>query len=155
MEDQVSDLQRAARVGATVQIQSVALETLAVHSALPSDGSLPQEGIRCSPSAHGARYEVVNNHLAVSVSLQLEALDEVDGERVLNVVATFRLLYSLPDMTEHSPEDLQCFARLNGTFNVWPYWRELVQSLGSRVGLSDLVIPVFRPHEWQSREEPS
>ena len=98
---------------------------------------------------------MINNHLVVLVSLQLRAFDELDGEMVLDVGAKFRLLYSLPDMHRHTPEDLQCFARLNGTFNAWPYWRELVQSLGNRVGLSRLVVPVFRAHEWQSRDKPA
>ncbi len=119
-----------------------------MRSELPHDGSFPEE-VGCAPlSQWETEHEVVDDdRLSVSVSLQLEAYDALGSEELLRVDATFRVLYSVPDMSEHSHEDFQCFARLNGTFNVWPYWRELVQTTGNRVGLSDLVIPVFRPHE--------
>ena len=82
----------------------------------------------------------------MSVFLVFEALDDDDGDDVLlSVTATFTAVYSIPEPSSHSPDDLQCFARLNGTYNVWPYWREPVHTMGSRAGLPGLVVPVFRP----------
>jgi len=36
------------------------------------------------------------------------------------------------------------FARTNGIYNAWPYWREFVQNMIARMNLPPLVIPVFR-----------
>jgi hypothetical protein len=45
---------------------------------------------------------------------------------------------------EELQEHLAAFAKVNGIYNVWPYFRELVQSMGSRLGLPPVVLPVFR-----------
>lgn len=40
--------------------------------------------------------------------------------------------------------DLDSFARINGIFNAWPYWRERVHAMTNDMGLPKLVVPVFR-----------
>ena len=158
VENQPTDLQRVARIAPIVQIQSVSLQTLDLQSTLPCSGFEP-EGIRYTPEPGEAEYEVVDvDRLAVLVSLDLDVFgdDPDDGDDpVFRVSATFCVQYSLLTMPEHASEDLQSFARINGTFNVWPYWRALVQALGNQAGLHNLVIPVFRPHELPDRHQPS
>ena len=35
------------------------------------------------------------------------------------------------------------FGKINGIFNIWPYWREYVQSSISRIGLPPVAIPLM------------
>ena len=42
---------------------------------------------------------------------------------------------------------LELFAQANGTFNLWPYWREFVQSTSTRMGLPALTVPSYRIEE--------
>jgi hypothetical protein len=54
------------------------------------------------------------------------------------------LTYKVPAGSTFATETLEAFARFNGIFNAWPYWREYVQSATSQMGLPRLILPVFR-----------
>jgi hypothetical protein len=43
-----------------------------------------------------------------------------------------------------SPAALEKFGEHNAAFHIWPYWREVVQSAASRMGLPRIVLPPFR-----------
>lgn len=58
--------------------------------------------------------------------------------------ATFELEYTLPSDLNASDEELNAFARLNGLFNAWPYFREFVQASMARMQLPPLVLPLMR-----------
>jgi preprotein translocase subunit SecB len=81
--------------------------------------------------------------VAVEFSAQLKSA----AERIppwVALGATFELSYGLDAPVAASGGDLRAFAELNGVFNAWPYWREYVQSMTTRMGLPPLVVPVFR-----------
>lgn len=63
---------------------------------------------------------------------------------MLSIRATFDLRYQLSKIAECSRQDLTQFANVNGVYNAWPYWRELIQSVSVRMGLPPLTLPVFR-----------
>jgi hypothetical protein len=63
---------------------------------------------------------------------------------VVSIEATFLLTYSGEKLSEISPEQVAAFGQANGIYNAWPYWREFVQAMTTRMGLPPLVIPVFR-----------
>lgn len=44
-------------------------------------------------------------------------------------------------------ESLALFSNHNVPFNVWPYWRETVQSACGRMGLPRFVLPTHRLHK--------
>lgn len=60
------------------------------------------------------------------------------------VDARFELDYVLPAEVIASDEELNAFARVNGLFNAWPYFREFVQTSMARMQLPPLVIPLVR-----------
>lgn len=64
---------------------------------------------------------------------------------MVDLSATFLATYRLEGAGAYPRDALQHFAELNGTYHVWPYWRELVQSLAGRAGLPSVVVPVFKP----------
>jgi hypothetical protein len=62
----------------------------------------------------------------------------------LTIAADFLLVYSITDVSDLDDASFRSFAELNGTYNAWPYWREFVQNITSRMDLPTLTIPVFR-----------
>ncbi len=67
-----------------------------------------------------------------------------NGEHVLiEIVATFEANYF--SKVQLSEEQVHIFSDMNSGFHVWPYWRELVQSTCSRIGMpTPLDIPTYR-----------
>ena len=67
---------------------------------------------------------------------------ESSGPRA-RIEARFEIGYEAPALNENSDEQVLAFAKLNGIFNAWPYWREYLQSMSSRMGLPTMLIPVL------------
>ncbi|MCC5830871.1 MAG: hypothetical protein JJU36_15600 [Phycisphaeraceae bacterium] len=62
----------------------------------------------------------------------------------LLIGATFQLVYQLPEIDKYGKDQLQAFAEVNAVYNVWPYWREYVQSTLARMGLPTITMPAYR-----------
>ncbi len=67
-----------------------------------------------------------------------------DDESAVSIEATFELVYELPRSDEMTQSHFEAFAEINGLFNLWPFWRELVQNITMRMGLPPLTLPVRR-----------
>jgi len=60
------------------------------------------------------------------------------------VHGTFALAYEMSDPQGISNEDISHFAFANSTLHAWPYWRELAQSMTTRMGIPPLVIGTYK-----------
>lgn len=143
-----TNLERASLVSRNVQIESVILIQVSMDANL--DPHEPPRELRLGQRFR-CRYETreaQRDRLFVYVSLLFDASVasvEPGESRVVDLSATFLATYRI-DGTASFPEDaFQHFADLNGTYNVWPYWRELVHTFAGRAGLSGIVVPVFKP----------
>ena len=69
-----------------------------------------------------------------------------EGATEIQVDASFELVYSFPQDAEPIPSqaEMQAFADTNALMNCWPYWRELVGMLVSRMNLPPLLVPLLR-----------
>jgi hypothetical protein len=56
----------------------------------------------------------------------------------------FELRYRIRSDLGPSNDVLTEFARANGVFNAWPYFRELLQTMLHRMELPSTVLPAFR-----------
>ena len=139
-------IDHASLVARDVQIDSVILVSIQM------DATGDYEGHLLLSNRHRCRYRLRSaepDRLRVYVDLRFDA--SPDGEPLgesksrVDLSATFLATYTLKDAGQYSAEALKHFADLNGTFNVWPYWRELVHSLTGRAGLYGITVPVFRP----------
>ena len=143
-----TNLERASLVSRAVQIESVTLTGVAMNTDLEEEPG--SELLRLSQRYRG-RHEPVppdSDTVSVRVDFKFEAHTTKDGEpdrRVAEIEAEFRVVYRTESSSEFPADSLQHFAELNGTYNAWPYWRELVQSLTARAGMSGVIVPVFRP----------
>jgi len=83
--------------------------------------------------------------IMVFARFRLHAPSEEDPKKsVLDIGASFLLVYKGEDVKGFDKETLEEFADINGLFNAWPYWREFVQNVTTRMGLPPLTVPVLR-----------
>lgn len=143
-----TNLERASLVSRSVQIETVTLTRVAMNTDLVEEPS--NAPLRLS-QRYRARYEFPpsdSNTVLVRVDLRFEAHSTSDGEpdhRVADIEAEFLVVYRTNATSPFPTDALRHFARLNGTYNAWPYWRELVQNMTTRAGMSGITVPVFRP----------
>ena len=151
-----TNVERASLVSRHVQIESVTLVDSRMKSTLNAIAQPPTfrlgNWFRCR---HDLR-PTDPDRLFVYVELKFEASPEGEqdpGGVVVDLTATFLATYRLEAASSYPQDALHHFADLNGTLNIWPYWRELVQSFASRAGLPGVVVPVFRPGVKQIPEQ--
>lgn len=133
-------LDSARRVIALARLDSIALDSMT--AALLNEGADDRSNIALTLEYTATAENIRSDRFRVLARIRVEA--SAEGKSVADVVATYRLLYTIPKGLEPSIEELNSFARVNGIHNAWPYWRELIQSVLSRMGLPPVVIPLFR-----------
>jgi hypothetical protein len=148
-----TNIQLAKQIAKHVQLQTVVLRRADLTAnfdplQLPLELSLTQ-GYRaqCDAGQHGE-----NGRISVSVDFKFDAKHEDEADSV-SLEATFLLIYEIDKQLSLDPICLDHFASVNGPYNAWPYWRELVQTATGRVGLASIVVPVFRPPEYEVDNE--
>ncbi len=123
------------------------------YSAMPTAHRMQRRGptvISISGGSRGSNTEKVELfQFLIGMGVRLITRDpeeggEVPDENIIAVVdAEFAVVYALVEGREEPSDDaLNEFAALNVPFNVWPYWRELLQSTSMRMGLSPIVLPL-------------
>ena len=63
---------------------------------------------------------------------------------LLRVTAEFILDYRVDESLTGIPDEAAtAFGKMNGIHNIWPYWREYVQSTSMRAGFPPIAIPLM------------
>ena len=142
-----TNLQLALQVAKHVQLRSVALKMAHIESYIEPDQDL--EALSVSQQ-HRSGFEVKSKNdlreIHVIVEFNFRGSMGSHGEtEMVKLDASFILVYTLPETATFESRCLQHFSELNGAYNAWPYWRELVQSATGRVGLGGILVPVYRP----------
>jgi hypothetical protein len=72
--------------------------------------------------------------------------DISEGDVKLEIKAEFGAHYTIADDADLDAmgEALGAFCQHNVGFHVWPYWREFVQSICSRMSLPPIPIPMYK-----------
>jgi preprotein translocase subunit SecB len=98
--------------------------------------------------------------LATQVTLSLVGKYSDDREG-LRIEATYGLAYQVDTLDGITNEHIKAFGQFIAVSDLWPYWREFVQSTVGRMGLPPLVLPLVRPgtihqgsHEAQRQQQP-
>jgi hypothetical protein len=81
--------------------------------------------------------------VSVVARFRLFAQGKSADSPLLRVDAEFLVEYEIKSLEGITKENLDAFGRMNGIYNVWPYWREYVQSTTVRLGLPPLTMPVL------------
>ena len=77
----------------------------------------------------------------IHLEMRLESLE--DETECMRLLAAFEVIYGLEEGVELSEDSIEAFAKINGTFNVWPYWREYVAQCASRMNLTLEPVPLI------------
>lgn len=86
-----------------------------------------------------------SSYIVVIAKFHFEAFVESKTRQpVILIDASFLLSYKIENFEGLTQKGFEQFAKLNGIYNAWPYWREFVQNTIVRMGLPPLSIPVFR-----------
>ena len=131
-------------------------------------------GLDQPPAALAVRAAGAGGRLALSAQ-QKHAFDQKQGQltveiafragvapadpaaaEVFHVEATFALVYDVrvPPAEAERPKVFEAFAAMNGTYNAWPYLREVLSSMAARLGAPPVLLPVFRPEMLGTTEGP-
>ena len=85
-------------------------------------------------------YEVGSRLVSPATEDGEDAQKEPDA--ILTIEARFEAIYRAKK--ELSKEQLEAFAANNVGYNVWPYWREYLQSTCSRIGVTPIKVPFYK-----------
>ncbi len=152
-----ASLQRSSEVARLVELREVTLHSVNAELLAP-----PQ----VAPSGQVNLNAKIGRKFSFSFDEKLDALlvrmefvvrgwvttanaPETEGRETIKLTCAFHLTYQAtqPGLLAHLPhrEDaFRAFADLNATTNVWPYFREMVQSTTVRMGIPPMILPLFR-----------
>jgi hypothetical protein len=134
--------EKAVAVSDRVQLMDVRLlESKAEQK--PIDDDLPQRMV----TKVLVDYHVDNQEGTIDVFPHLflhVKRDNAPEEILIRIEARFAITYAIHSTESLTPENYEAFSERNAVFNIWPYWREFVQSTTVRMGLPALTLPVFR-----------
>jgi hypothetical protein len=142
-EPQKSRIELGLLVSNRIQLVSVCLIEGFFRRNQGIEGVAPEIRQRRSVEAH---VDEKVFKLQVATRLVLNAFPEGSESEnsFMEIEARFLLTYSIDSLEDLTKEHFDAFGEYNGIFNVWPYWREFVQSSTVRMGLPPLTVPVYR-----------
>lgn len=105
------------------------------------------EEIELSTSGRSAGQKEENK---MSLTFDLKVEGSKGETKIITISGRIAAEYDLPEDANPTPAQIKAFAKTNGMLNVWPYWREFVQTATLRAGLPPLTMPLFRVIHQQS-----
>jgi preprotein translocase subunit SecB len=124
------------------ELQSVRLATCKMSTKPRAQNPENDVSLKLRTKADGRKID--EKTLLCEFSFSLNATHESADSRPLEISLTLEAAYTIPSDVVSSSKQIKAFATTNGMLNVWPYWREFVQSITNRAGLPPLTLPLFR-----------
>lgn len=88
------------------------------------------------------------DQLRVDISVQIRHQVQPESREHLHARAVYCLEYKIQeDAPEFSEEETAAFAKINGTYNFWPFWREFLQGIVQRMELPIGPLPLLTAAE--------
>jgi preprotein translocase subunit SecB len=141
----IESLKEIAPLIAAVQIRDIRLVEAGVSTSVRSATEAGEIKFEVATSADVKEYNKDEGIFWVLAQIKIRLIPvEPEKDAVVSVSAAFEIKYSLPKELRASQKQLNTFARINGVFNAWPYWREFVQNMVARMNLPTITLPVFR-----------
>lgn len=144
----ISQSQKEIHAAATLQVKCelkrVGLRQCHASLERTEDGLTGPFSIRISHSS--VANAIVGGILRIEARFQAQGYDSSEPPALLfNIECAFDLDYQIQDETfEPTPQSVAAFKDGNAIFNAWPYARELVNSLTSRMDLHAPPLPFLR-----------
>lgn len=87
-------------------------------------------------------FETTENEFRVFSRYTFKAKGEEKSSPFVEMVVKFQLIYDLRDCPEISKDFFDIYEELSLGFIIWPYFREFVQNMLSRMNLPHLTLPM-------------
>lgn len=148
-----TNLQLAGRVARHVSLRSISLRSATIKTSfdpdtLPDEIELDQAYRANLESKEGGRVVIL-----VDFKFFARTPGEEGPVEIMSMDAAYALVYELRPDAEIEDHCFEYFAEVNGPYNAWPYWRELVQTATGRTGMAGVTVPVFHPRPREVSEE--
>jgi preprotein translocase subunit SecB len=131
------DLVAVGRIARRVELKDIRLTELAASAAERVKGSLEAElSHECSAKRPEPELLEINCDYKFAVRCN-EAL-------AASVSFTYTILYLIAGDEAIAEQDLSDFAFANGTYHSWPFVRQLLYDITSKMGYPPYTLPVFR-----------
>lgn len=102
------------------------------------------ESVRVNLSSSGELLSVAEDGFRSKVSLCLVANPEREENEILRIESEYILSYLIHSKKKLETNDLKTFCSINSVYNIWPYWRELVDSIANRADLPLPKMPLIK-----------
>jgi hypothetical protein len=125
------------------EIQGISLLSCNVTKA--KAGTSFREPFSIKPSLSNISPSLRGRSLVVEVSFEYSAWDSSEpAGRLFVVNAAFEVVYQLREAYLPTEEESSSFSRGTAVFNCWPYAREFLRDITSRMGHQTPVLPLLR-----------
>jgi len=137
-------IQALSALQANCEIHSVTLVSCSANKAKAAGGKF-KEPYSVRPVLSNVTPSCQDGFLIVEVSFEYSAWDASEpSERLFLVNCTFEVAYELHDDYCPTNEQIVSFGRGTAVFNCWPYAREFLQAITSRLGHQTPALPLLR-----------
>jgi preprotein translocase subunit SecB len=93
------------------------------------------------------------DNLLIACNFTVSAIRKDHTDNLLmNIEAKFALEYLIQNPEKLDANDIDDFIKIDPLDTAWPYWREFVQNLTSRMGFPALTIPTLK-FDFQKKEK--
>lgn len=131
------DMKAVARIASRVNLTEIRLSALNVIRIVDSNERQLNAKVERSCTAKMAE----PGNIEVNCSYEFTGSDS--KQDIATITAAYLLIYHIEDSEPIDPADLEHFAYANGAYNSWPFMRELLYSITSRMGFPPFILPVL------------
>ena len=136
-------IQALSALQANCEIQSITLLHCTVTRG--KAGSQFKEPFSVKPALSNISHSRHGDSVVAEISFEYSAWDSSEpSERLFLVNCTFEVAYLLRNSYSPSNEETSSFSRGTAVFNCWPYAREFLRDITSRIGHQTPVLPLLR-----------
>ncbi len=129
---------------AAVELEGVRLIESSAFATVRSPGEVGPGELSIEWNARAKKSGGNRFIVRAGIQMNLQRVASAASKPAVRVEATFELTYSLRPDFKAGAKLLAEFAAVNGVYNAWPYWREYIQDVVTRMGLPPITLPVFR-----------
>jgi hypothetical protein len=136
-------LQALSKFQANCEIQNIHL--LSCSATRAREGATFTDPFNAKPTLSNVEPSIRGRSLAVEISFEYTAWDSAEPPgRLFCIHCTFEALYRIREEYTPTEEGISSFSRGTAVFNCWPYAREFIQSMISRLGHNAPALPLLR-----------
>jgi hypothetical protein len=143
----VNDAKQIANRSQYIQLSSIRLMCSLIFNHVKPESPLPiyageKSAIKACAGSNDREFAAIVD-LGISVGYKEDhEFDKDSSGDPIKISATFLLLYSI-ESDGLSQREIEAFVSTMALEHVWPYWREYVQSMTTRMGFPAMTIPIL------------